>query len=297
MVGFRRLVRLWSRSQEASPPAAPPERPSTVHADIAAKRGRKMERLRPFLKLERPHRLRGGAFDFLTPELRRQARIADTPNVSANGYDETMQALIRKHADGLILDCGAGCRPDYRENVVNFEIVDYPSTDVIGVGEELPFVDDCFDAVFSIAVLEHVRDPFRCAEEIARVLKPGGDLYCAIAFMQPVHGYPHHYFNATPQGARALFEDHLTVKRVEVLPSTHPVWTLSWYLNRWREGLAPALRTEFDGLRLGDLLQPGGHYLDQPFCRDLAAETQLDLASAVVLTATKDPAGPTRVQP
>ncbi|MGA8602935.1 MAG: class I SAM-dependent methyltransferase, partial [Beijerinckiaceae bacterium] len=56
--------------------------------------------------------------------------------------------------------------------------------DIVGVGEHLPFESNTFDAVFSIAVLEHVRDPFRCAAEIARVLKRGGRFYCCIPFLQ-----------------------------------------------------------------------------------------------------------------
>ena len=76
-----------------------------------------------------------------------------------------------------------GRRAVYFDNVVNFEIVPYDTTDVRGVGEELPFRDASFDAVVSIAVLEHVKDPFRCAREIARVLKPGGELICAVPFL------------------------------------------------------------------------------------------------------------------
>lgn len=55
------------------------------------------------------------------------------------------------------MDCGAGCRSDYYENVINYEIVSYDSTDVVGVGESLPFEDETFDAVLSCAVLEHVK--------------------------------------------------------------------------------------------------------------------------------------------
>lgn len=39
---------------------------------------------------------------------------------------------------------------------------------------ELPFPDACFDAVFSHALLEHLREPARAAAEFFRVLKPGG---------------------------------------------------------------------------------------------------------------------------
>jgi hypothetical protein len=50
-------------------------------------------------------------------------------------------------------------RDKFFENVVNFEIAAYGSSDVLGVGERLPFADNTFDCVFSFAVLEHVKDP------------------------------------------------------------------------------------------------------------------------------------------
>ena len=59
---------------------------------------------------------------------------------------------------------------------VNDEIAGSGTTSVTGVGEALPFLDNSFDAVISRAVPEHVRDPFRCAAGIARILKPGGHL-------------------------------------------------------------------------------------------------------------------------
>jgi SAM-dependent methyltransferase len=205
----------------------------------------KIDRLRPFLRPDMPSRMREGRLDYLTRELRAATRIADTENVSANGYDATTLEMIERCGGGLVLDCGAGRRDVYHHNVVNYEIVAYDTTDVIGVGEALPFLDNSFDAVISIAVLEHVRDPFRCAAEIARILKPGGQLLCSVPFLQPLHGYPHHYFNATHQGLRRLFEDDLQVESVVVPHVGHPAFALHWILNSWAAGLPPDAKEDF----------------------------------------------------
>ena len=45
---------------------------------------------------------------------------------------------------------------------------------VIGSGMDLPFRDDAVDVCYSSNVLEHVPDPWRMAEEMVRVTKPGG---------------------------------------------------------------------------------------------------------------------------
>ena len=201
---------------------------------VETMRIQKMARLHPVLELSLPHTWEGTKANFLTDELRNAAGIVATNNVSSNKYDPQVEKIIETYHDGLVLDCGAGLRDTYFSNVINFEIVDYDTTDVLGVGEQLPFKDNSFDAVISIAVLEHVRNPFECANEISRVLKPGGELYCCVPFLQPLHGYPNHYFNATHQGIRRLFEDHLNVRSVTVPNSTHPIWSLTWILQTWR---------------------------------------------------------------
>jgi SAM-dependent methyltransferase len=257
-------------------------------ASVAEARARKLERLKPHVRTDMPYRVDDGRLNFLTRQLRKETRIADTENVSANSYDEEMMSLIETHKDGLILDCGAGRRDIYFENVVNYEIVGYDSTDVIGVGEHLPFESNTFDAVFSIAVLEHVRDPFRCAEEIARVLKRGGELYCCVPFLQPLHGFPHHYFNATPQGARRLFEDMLRIESVTVSRAMHPIWALTWILRSWSEGLDEPARSAFLNMQVKDLVVPPEPLLSEPFSRDLSREKQFELATGTILKAVKE---------
>jgi hypothetical protein len=35
-----------------------------------------------------------------------------------------------------------------------------------------------------------------------------------VPFLQPLHGYPHHYFNMTHMGVRSLFEDQIEIEQV-----------------------------------------------------------------------------------
>jgi|SRR5580658_823762 SAM-dependent methyltransferase len=249
---------------------------------FAAAKKNKLARVRPLLRGDMPYVDGQGCLDFLTPELREQFAIIDTDAVSVNGYDNYATDLIEKHRDGLMLDCGAGRRPVYYENVVNFEIVAYDTTDVRGVGEVLPFADNSFDAVLSLAVLEHVRDPFACAREIVRVLKPGGDLMCCVPFLQPMHGYPNHYYNMTEQGLKNLFPQ-IRVDRHEVYFSVLPIWSLTWIVKSWAEGLTGSAKREFLNLKMADLLESGDKYLGRSFVTELPANKNFELASATVL--------------
>jgi SAM-dependent methyltransferase len=247
----------------------------------------KLDRIRGILRDDMPYTETLSHFNFLSDELKAEFNLIDTNNVASNNYDGFILDMIERHSHGLILDCGAGKRPIYYENVVNFEIVPYDTTDVLGVGEVLPFRDHSFNAVISVAVLEHVKDPFRCAREIIRVLKPGGELFCCVPFLQPLHGYPHHYYNMTHQGLRNLFDDDLTIDSLEVIPSILPIWALTWFLRSWADGLNGATREAFLGMRVQDLLGDPITYLNDPFVTQLSTEKNLELASACLLRAHK----------
>lgn len=254
---------------------------------IKEAKDRKLEAIQPLLRDDMPYKRTIECYDFLTDGLREQFNIVTTSAVSSNEYDGRAMDLIAKHIDGFVLDCGAGRRPVYFENVVNFEIVPYDTVDVVGVGEVLPFRDNSFSAVLSLAVLEHVKDPFRCAKEIIRVLKPGGELICCVPFLQPLHGYPHHYYNMTPQGLENLFDQSLAVDSVEVYESVLPIWSLTWILRSWSEGLTERTRKEFLNLKVSDLIEPAQNYIDRAFVKELSGEKNLELASACVLFAHK----------
>jgi len=226
-------------------------------------------------------------FNFLSQDLVDHGNVQPTNNVSFRSYDENVLSLIREFPDGLILDNGCGMRDVYFDNVVNFEIVDYPTTDVLGIGEKLPFKSGSFDAIVSFAVLEHVRNPFECAAEIIRVLKPGGKLYVAVPFLQPFHGYPDHYYNMTSSGLKNLFEQDVEILEAGVSFWGKPIWTLNWFLKSYVRGLPAPVAEKFKQMRVVDFLEYPLNYMDQDFVAQLTPEVDEELACNNYLIARK----------
>lgn len=226
-------------------------------------------------------------FDYTGMTRKDKFGFSETENVSAFFYDKTPLDILNALPEGLILDCGAGFRPVYYENVVNYEIAPYTTTDVVGFAEDLPFADNSFDAVFSFAVLEHVKLPFIAASEMSRVLKPGGTLAVCSAFLQPVHGYPHHYFNMTHMGLKVLFEEQIDIEKQFVNSGTGPIWSLAWILRQWAKNLEGKDKKQFMKLKVADLIKHPFENLDKAFVASLPEETNFELASATLLVGKK----------
>lgn len=68
---------------------------------------------------------------------------------------------------------------------------------VIDDGCNMQFEDNSFDTVLNIQVLEHVFEPTKMIEEIARVLKPSGYGVFLIPQTGVIHYTPEHYYNFT----------------------------------------------------------------------------------------------------
>jgi SAM-dependent methyltransferase len=103
---------------------------------------------------------------------------------------DQLEALVRSHltASSRVLDLGcgrggvvelfwrdvklaAGLDPD-APSLTEHRAEGMPV--IRGVGERLPFVDECFDMVACLWVLEHLDEPLQTFCEVRRVLRPGG---------------------------------------------------------------------------------------------------------------------------
>ena len=63
-----------------------------------------------------------------------------------------------------------------------------------------------FGTIFCLSVLEHCRQPFLMAQNLARLLRPGGKLCVSVPFAWEFHGYPSDYWRFTSEGIRVLFD-------------------------------------------------------------------------------------------
>jgi ubiquinone/menaquinone biosynthesis C-methylase UbiE len=118
-------------------------------------------------------------------------------------WGQDLIALLPEGKGGWCLDHGCGDGADralleaFGYRWVGIDIRgDRPS--VRGSVHHLPFGDDTFSMAVSIAVFEHLADPFAAARELHRVLEPGGLLLGTVAFLEPFHDES--YFHMTHLG-------------------------------------------------------------------------------------------------
>jgi SAM-dependent methyltransferase len=83
---------------------------------------------------------------------------------------------------------------------------DFSQIDIVSDIQKIPEPDASFDAVLCTEVLEHLPDPVRALDEMARLLRPGGMFVITAPFWSLTHFAPYHYatgFN------RYFYESHL----------------------------------------------------------------------------------------
>jgi len=94
---------------------------------------------------------------------------------------------------------------------VGFDVLAGNNVDVVGDAHKLSdyFEPESFDIVVALAVFEHLAMPWIVAEEITKVLKPGGLVLVETHFSYGEHELPWHFFQFNKNALECLFNSGL----------------------------------------------------------------------------------------
>lgn len=100
---------------------------------------------------------------------------------------------------------------------------------------------DSFDVIYIVNVLEHVKEPFKAAEECIRICKPNGVILVGAPFSWHYHKHPVDFWRFTPDALQYMFE-----KTGEVITLKQGFKHYCWFQKR--DGKKP---TSVESLYLG----------------------------------------------
>lgn len=134
--------------------------------------------------------------------LRKHRRVFADKAVLADVYGVWFDRLIAGLPQGArVLEAGAGpglfvpharrVRPDLRW--IALDLIEAEWNDVVADAQVLPFRDGSFDAVVGIDFIHHLSTPLEFFRDVARVLKPGGELRVVEPWVSPF-SYPIYRF-------------------------------------------------------------------------------------------------------
>jgi SAM-dependent methyltransferase len=167
-----------------------------------------------------------------------------TPSIGRNikgkkNYQNFCDELLKQNNYPRVLVIGGKILGQGMEEIINNKQIDFFETDVsfgprtilICDAHDLPFFDEVFDGVIIQAVLEHVLDPYRCTEEIFRVLNSHGIVYAETPFMQQVHEGRYDFNRFTSLGHRRLFRKFDEIDSGAVCgPGMALAWSYQYFL-------------------------------------------------------------------
>jgi SAM-dependent methyltransferase len=181
------------------------------------------------------------------PELPNWRNLTLTDTMGGNSLTPEMASYFprAKNGSGWMLDLGSGqslFKPLLKQATdLSYVGIDFngDEPDLLADAHALPFMDQAFDLVVSMRVLEHLSHPDIAMAEVYRTLKPGGVFAGSVALLEPFH--MNSYFHMTHLGTNRV----LTLAGFEVLAiAPNRQWTglqaLAWM--SLFPGLSPRIR-------------------------------------------------------
>lgn len=133
----------------------------------------------------------------------------------------TFVSRLAENLQGPFLEIGSknyGSTQDFRPllggaggQYVGVDMEDGPGVDkVLDLTDDFDVIDEAlggmrFGTIVCLSVLEHCAQPFQMAENMTRLLSPGGRVVISAPFAWKFHGYPSDYWRFTHEGIKKLF--------------------------------------------------------------------------------------------
>ncbi|HEY5534871.1 MAG TPA: methyltransferase domain-containing protein [Ignavibacteria bacterium] len=166
------------------------------------------------------------------------------PSISKNlkakeNYSKYVKSLLSNCSTPKVLILGGRIKGEGMDVLLENPSIEFyesdvsfgPRTKFIIDAHNIPFPNEYFDGVIIQAVLEHVVDPYRCVQEIFRVLKKDGFVYAETPFMQQVHGGKYDFHRFTYLGHRRLFRYFSEIDSGIVCgPGMALAWAYSYFI-------------------------------------------------------------------
>ena len=184
---------------------------------------------------------------------RREPSRADRHYLMLQPLAEALRAEIARALGdrrGLrMLDIGCGVKPylpllaDRASEYRGLDAVPGPQVDDLGVVEQLPYPDGAFDVVLCTQVLEHVVDPAKAVQEIARVLAPDGVAFVSTHGVFLYHPDPVDLWRWTHAGLERLFETSAEWQAIRVTPNGEAVACMAYIACQYLDEFGRRIRS------------------------------------------------------
>lgn len=146
--------------------------------------------------------------------------------------DSSLKKILRKYGrDDMILNLGSGPNSiSGRADIINVDLYAFDVVDIIADAENLPIEDESVDLMLNQAMLEHVSHPEIVVNEMYRLLRPGGEIFCYLPFVVPFHAAPYDYYRWTMPGVKELFKKY---EKISIGIGAGPTSGMLWVLQEW----------------------------------------------------------------